>query len=171
MKRAEKRARLGVVAILFVALTACVSSHIRGDAPQRVNAVMEKREQGDVVPPSPYHDQILRLWRDKPDAEALLATKAKRIRIISAVAPAYPLSLRLGHVNGRVLMTFIVETDGRVKEAQILESSDERFNDSALEAIRRFTFLPAEGPLGPVQDLVSMPIYFAWSKKQLPNLP
>lgn len=64
-------------------------------------------------------------------------------------------------------MAFIVGTDGRVEEARILESSDSRFNDSTLEAVKRFTFLPAEGPNGPERDLMSMPINFLWSKKEL----
>lgn len=156
---------------LILNLTACLSSNFRGDVPASVNAEMDRRELGNDPGTGPYHDQILRLWRDKPDAAALLATKPKRIRIISAVAPAYPMMLRLGHVNGRVVVTFIVGTDGRAEEARILESSDERFNDSVLEATRRFTFLPAEGPNGPVRDLIAMPLNFVWSKKVQPETP
>jgi TonB family protein len=52
-----------------------------------------------------------------------------------------------------------------VENARILESSDSRFNDSALEAIRRFTFIPAEGVNGPTREIAMQPLHFWWSAK------
>jgi TonB family protein len=152
--------------LLIMSLTACVSSHFSADVVEQVNTQKERQDLGlEPHRPDPYHEQVLRLWRDKPDAVALQATKPKRFRIITAVAPRYPLMLRMGHVNGRVVVSFILGVDGRVEEARILESSDERFNDSALEAIQQFTFLPAEGPNGPERDLVHILFRFVWSAK------
>jgi TonB family protein len=89
--------------------------------------------------------------------------------MISAVSPVYPALLRLGHVNARVLVSFVVGTDGKVEAARILESSDIRFNDSVLEATRKFTFLPAQGADGPTRYLGLMPFIFWWDNKHPPQ--
>lgn len=157
---------------LCAALTApsliggCVTT-INTDAPQRANTALERLDQMASSPPSRYHDQEIRLWRDQPQYAALVDAPPplKRMRMISAAAPAYPLLLRLGHVNAKVIVSFVVGADGHVEDARIIESSDSRFNDSALEAIRRFTFIPAEGPKGPTLEIAMQPMSFWWSAK------
>jgi len=86
--------------------------------------------------------------------------------MISAVAPAYPTILRLGHVNAKVSVSIVVGTDGRVEAARIFESSDSRFNDSVLEAVRQFTFIPAQGTDGPTRYIFWMPFNFEWDEKR-----
>jgi TonB family protein len=86
----------------------------------------------------------------------------KRMRVISAPSPVCPPVLRLEHVNGRVIISFVVGIDGRVEDARIIESSDIRFNDSALEAVRRFTFTPANGVHGPTPQIATLPMNFYW---------
>jgi TonB family protein len=160
--------RMKVTSPLVIAATlptGCTTS-VNSDAPQRANAVLAGLDQSGASAPSQHHDQILRLWRDRPEYVALAdATPVKRMRMISAAAPTYPPLLRLGHVNGRVIVTFVVGVDGRVEDARIIESSDSRFNDSALDAIRRFTFIPAEEINGPTREMAWMPISFWWSAK------
>ena len=73
--------------------------------------------------------------------------------------------LHLGHVNAKVFVSFVVGVDGRVEDARIIESSDSRFDDSALNAIRRFTFIPAEGVNGPTREIAMQPFDFWWSAK------
>jgi TonB family protein len=145
-------------------LSSC-TTNINTDAPQRANATLAKNDR-EGAPPDPYRDQSLRLWRDRPEYVAIIdAPVVKRTRMISAVAPTYPLFLRLGHINGKVVVSFIVGIDGRVEDARVIESSDDRFNDSALEAMRKFTFIPAEGKQGPVREMHEQPFDFWWSAK------
>jgi len=162
---AKRLARLLAVASL---LNACTGV-LRPDTTERINDYLERRDREHAPnPPSPYFESEKRLWQDEPQYVALLEgpPPAKRMRLISAVAPDYPLRLRLAHVGARViLVSFIVGTDGQVEAARILESSDERFNESALNAIRRFTFLPPQGPQGPTREIAFVPFDFAWSHK------
>jgi TonB family protein len=145
----------------------CTTATINTDAPQRANTTLERLDERGDSPPTRYHDQEIRLWHDQPQYALLVDAPppVKRMRMISAAAPAYPLWLRLGHVNAIVIVSFVVGVDGRVENARILESSDSRFNDSALEAIRRFTFIPAEGVNGPTREIAMQPLHFWWSAK------
>lgn len=52
-----------------------------------------------------------------------------------------------------------------MEDARVIESSDARFNASAIEAIRHFTFIPAEGVNGPTREIAMQPLSFWWSAK------
>ena len=155
-----------VCATTFIT-SGCVYSTIENtDFPQTSNAKLEKQDRQGTSEPSRYHDQSIRLWQDRPEYVALVdQTPVKRLRIVSAVAPDYPPGLRWGHVNGRVVVNFIVAADGRVEDARVIESSDMRFNDSAVAAVRKFTFLPALGANGPISSMETVPFDFWWSRR------
>lgn len=152
-------------------LAGCVTT-LNTDAVERTNAALEKLDHTPgPAPPGRYHDQTIRLWQDQPQYAALVDAPppAKRMRLISAVAPAYPPLLRLGHVNARVVVSFVVGPDGHVEAARVIESSDARFNDSSLTAIFGFTFIPPQGISGPAHELATLPFNFWWSPKAHPN--
>jgi TonB family protein len=157
-----------VASMVTSLLSGCVVSRIDSDAVERANANFERLDQTPGHSGhSKYYDQLRRLWQDQPQYAQLLDTDpVKRVRMISAVAPTYPTMLRLGHVNARVLVSFVVGTDGRVEAARILELSDDRFNDSVLEATRKFTFIPAEGSNGSVRYMNWLPFNFEWNEKR-----
>jgi TonB family protein len=148
-------------------LGGCTTTSINTDAAQRANATLDNLDKADgPSPPSRYHDQEIRLWRDQPRYASLVdARPVKRMRMISAAAPHYPPLLRLGHVNAKVIVSFVVGDEGRVEDARVIESSDSRFDASALEAIRQFTFIPAEGVNGPTREIAMQPFDFWWSAK------
>jgi TonB family protein len=162
-----------VASVVTALLQACVVSRINPDAAERANAYFEQLDRTPGPSErSKHYDQLQRLWQDQPQYVRLLDTDpVKRVRMISAVAPAYPALLRLGHVNANVLVSFVVGTDGRVEAARILESSDSRFNDSVLEATRQFTFLPAQGADGPTRYIAQMPFNFQWDEKHHESPP
>jgi TonB family protein len=166
---------LGLLVALVVTalLQACVVSRINPDATERANAYFENLDRTPGPSErSKHYDQLQRLWQDHPQYVRLLdIDPVKRVRMISAVAPAYPTLLRLGHVNAKVLVSFVVGTNGRVEAARILESSDSRFNDSVLEATRRFTFIPAQGTDGPTRYITQMPFNFQWDEKHHESPP
>ena len=157
--RAGKMAYATTVTLL---LSACYSSTINTDAPQRANTTLANMERGI---PSPFgnHDSqdSRRLWRDKPEYAALAGAKhLKEIRMISAAAPKYPITLHLAHVEANVSVSFVVGVDGRVEAARVVESSDSRFDVFAVEAMLKFTFIPAEGAAGPERAMEVQPFYF-----------
>lgn len=143
-------------------LSACYTSSINTDAVQRTNAALQDADQGiSSAPPFPP-DQIIRLWHDKPEYVALANAPppAKRMRLISAVPPNYPYMLHF-HVETTVIVSFVVGKDGRVEDARVIESSDSRFNSSAIDAILKFTWIPAEDSTGgPAREMAHMPFHF-----------
>jgi periplasmic protein TonB len=76
-------------------------------------------------------------------------------------APAYPaLSRRLGE-QGRVVLRVLVNPGGRADEVQIRASSGSaRLDESALETVRRWKFIPAKQGPEPVSAWVVIPISF-----------
>lgn len=76
-------------------------------------------------------------------------------------APAYPsLSRRLGE-QGRVLLRVLVEPDGLPSSVELRTTSGfERLDQSALDAVRRWKFVPAKQGDKPVAAWVVVPILF-----------
>lgn len=56
--------------------------------------------------------------------------------------PKYPFQMRLALLEGEVLIEFIIDTKGRVRNAQVIRSSNPWFERSALRAINRWKFKP-----------------------------
>ena len=57
--------------------------------------------------------------------------------------PHYPPEAQKKHLEDQVVVRYIIGTNGRVKDVQILDHAKEKmFDDSALEAVRRWKFRP-----------------------------
>lgn len=80
---------------------------------------------------------------------------------IKQVSPKYPRELRNRGVPGRVLLRFVVDTKGRVQDAEVVKSSDAAFDRPALEAIRAWRFSPAIQDGKPVKTMVQVPLEFS----------
>ncbi len=76
-------------------------------------------------------------------------------------APAYPaLSRRMGE-QGRVLLRVFVEADGMSSRVELRSSSGfERLDQAALDAVRRWKFVPAKQGDQAVGAWVVVPILF-----------
>jgi TonB family protein len=151
-----------------LALSACYySSSINPDAAQRTNATLLKNELGTGSTPDTYPSEPqVRLWSDKPEYAGLPDAKhLKEMRLISAVAPDYPYWLHFAHVEANVSVCFVVGTDGRVEDARVIESSDARFDPSALDATWKFTWIPAQGAAGPEREMAVLTFNFRAPKK------
>ena len=76
-------------------------------------------------------------------------------------APVYPvMSRRLGE-QGRVVLRVLVNPGGKAEEVQIRTSSGStRLDDSALETVRHWKFIPAKQGPQPVSAWVLIPIAF-----------
>jgi protein TonB len=81
--------------------------------------------------------------------------------LISHVSPAYPELARLAGMEGRVLLSVLVGTDGTVLEVSLLQSDvTSAMEQSAIEAARRFRFSPARQNGMPVRARISVPVVF-----------
>jgi len=147
-------------------LNGCVTSYVGNpEIVKQNNAKLAKYDQGlpDVQDISQAdQDKSRRLWRDKPEYVALVGVKhAKTVRIVSIAAPKYPYWEAWAKIRAEVSISFIVGVDGKVDDARVFESSDSRFDQPALDAIRQFIFVPAEGPSGrPELAIEVQPFHF-----------
>jgi TonB family protein len=74
--------------------------------------------------------------------------------------PFYPLSLRMEGVEGTVLLEFVIDREGNVIDPKIGSSTEPRFNEYALEAIRESKFFPGLVDDKPVNFPVEFPITY-----------
>lgn len=77
-------------------------------------------------------------------------------------APAYPSIARRQREEGRVLLRVRVGTDGRAESVEVATSSGhERLDRAALDAVRRWRFVPARRGDEAIAAFVNVPISFA----------
>jgi TonB family protein len=80
----------------------------------------------------------------------------------SCQAPSYPASLRAARMEGRVLLQFIVDAEGRVEPGSVrtIQSTHSAFDDAARRALLTCRYRPARANQQPVRALVQSPISF-----------
>jgi periplasmic protein TonB len=77
-------------------------------------------------------------------------------------APEYPALSRRSGEEGRVLMKVLVSTDGAAETVQIEKSSgSERLDQAAMNAVKRWRFIPAQKNKQPLSTYVLVPMKFA----------
>ena len=76
--------------------------------------------------------------------------------------PRYPADVRRRGLEGVVVLSVLVRSDGRVEEARVAASSGIAVLDEvALDAVRKWTFVPARQGGRPVESVVEVPVKFA----------
>ena len=76
--------------------------------------------------------------------------------------PRYPADARQHGLEGVVVLSVLVRSDGRVEEARVAASSGAAVLDEvALDAVRKWTFVPARQGGRPVESVVEVPVKFA----------
>jgi TonB family protein len=82
-------------------------------------------------------------------------------RVIRAFPPQYPYDAKINKIEGRVLLKFVVDTDGKAWGAEVVEADPEDiFDQSALDSVLRYEFEPAIKDGMPVSCIVRMPISY-----------
>jgi protein TonB len=81
----------------------------------------------------------------------------------NSAAPTYPDFLRRAGVEGHALVSFVVDTTGRVdiRTFKVISSTHDFFATSVRNALPRMRFIPAETARGKVRQLVQQPFSFA----------
>jgi protein TonB len=76
------------------------------------------------------------------------------------VSPVYPYEMRRAGVSGEVLVGFIVDTAGHVRDAYAVRSSRREFVDEAVRAVRLWTFIPGRRSGVVVNTRMQVPLVF-----------
>jgi TonB family protein len=77
------------------------------------------------------------------------------------VDPTYPFAMRLSGLRGEVVVEFVVDVEGRVRNASVVSSLNPAFEQPALDAITQWKFDPARYRDVPVNSRARMSIHFA----------
>ena len=76
------------------------------------------------------------------------------------VAPTFPFNLKRESIEGRVIVEFVVDTEGRVLGATVMESSHAGFEEAAVTGVGRWKFRPGQKNGRPVNTRMRVPILF-----------
>lgn len=84
----------------------------------------------------------------------------KRPVPISRVAPQYPWELRRSRTEGEVVILLIVEANGTVSKVEVESSTHSGFEQTSIDAVRKWRFKPAEFKGKAVSCVMRVPIPF-----------
>ena len=108
--------------------------------------------------------QDIKIDDDAPPAD-FVAVEKEPVPV-KKVEPKYPeLAMRAG-LEGKVWVKLWVDKEGKVKQALVMKSDAEIFNEPAIEAAKQFVFTPAYMNNGPVAVWVSVPFKFRLADKK-----
>ena len=136
------------------------------------------RETGEIA----RDDPLTEPWDPGCTAEFLDVTMPQEepptgeLKPLIGLFPEYPEQAFSAGQDGAVEVRFRLTTDGRVRRPSVVSSTDRTFEDSALEAIRSFRFVPkvVNGQAVPVEDAVtSIEFNYAdeYRRRQLQSCP
>jgi len=76
------------------------------------------------------------------------------------VAPVYPYEMRRAGMSGEVLVGFIVDSTGQVRDVHAVRSSRREFADEAVRAVLQWKFSPGRRSGVPVNTRMQVPLVF-----------
>jgi TonB family protein len=101
--------------------------------------------------------------QDSPDQPAdmrEIMQRGKPPMPIRREAPVYPQAMKQSGLNGTVMVSFIVDAKGMVKNARVVKSSNPGFEAAAIDALLGWKFAPAQLDGHPVGTRISQIIEF-----------
>jgi TonB family protein len=81
-------------------------------------------------------------------------------RVTFQEPPIYPFPMRASGMRGEVVVDFIVDIEGRVRNAFVIKSLNPAFDDPALEAVRKWQFESGRVGDRPVNTHMQVPVVF-----------
>lgn len=84
----------------------------------------------------------------------------KAPEIVTRVAPVYPTELRERGIQGVVTVEMLIDSTGRVVEANAVRSTTPEFAAQAVDAAKGWTFKPAEANGKKITSRVMVPFEF-----------
>jgi TonB family protein len=151
-------ATLSVLILAGLALSSCADNR---------SAVMTYGENGGRIKLA--DGRMDRMWGDNPhyrDFKLHRLEIKKSPEILSSVKPVYPAALLLSKKSGRVTLTLFVNKEGYVEDVKLMETTDERFNQAAVQSAKGQKFHPAQGANGPLACFSVQSINFMADSKE-----
>ncbi len=86
---------------------------------------------------------------------------AQQPRVKVQGGPVYPFAMRANGMIGEVLVDFVVDREGRVRNAFVARSLNPSFDDAAIDAVKQWIFEPGRNEDRPVNVHMQVPIIFS----------
>jgi protein TonB len=84
--------------------------------------------------------------------------------VIKNVPPEYPEEMRTQKIDGEVWLKVFITKEGKIQQARVFKSTNEAFNQPAIDAVMKWQFKPAMSKGKPVDSWVPIPFRFRLSK-------
>lgn len=75
--------------------------------------------------------------------------------------PRYPVELRKNRIAGESVVIFTIKSDGTVTDASVVRAADVALGESAVEAVLKWRFRPAQIKGQPVDCRLMLPLVFS----------
>lgn len=95
-----------------------------------------------------------------PDVVYTVGANVKSAVVIHRVQPKYPRLAIAGGINGHVVIHCVIDKHGRMRDPQIMRSTNPIFNQSALEALSQWRFVAGSMNGQPVDTYFDLTIHF-----------
>ncbi len=79
---------------------------------------------------------------------------------VRTIAPDYPNDMRRDGITGMVMVNCLIDEQGNVSEAKVEKSSNDSFAPSAVAALKKWKFKPAQRDGSNVPIHVTIPVKF-----------
>jgi protein TonB len=89
-----------------------------------------------------------------------LASLDQRPEARVRITPVYPFEMRRSGLKGEVVVGFIVDSNGDVRDPYIVKSSNPGFEDAAIQAVLKWKFRPGRKGGAAVNTRVAQPLTF-----------
>ena len=91
----------------------------------------------------------------------LLAADTEPPVPVRTVPPAYPEAMRAANTSGVVVLVCEVDEKGSVTDAKVTKTTNEAFNQPAIDAVTKWKFRPAQKDGKPVAIHINLPVKFS----------
>jgi len=116
----------------------------------------------DAQPAAKATDTVAEVAKAKAAPEPAIEPPSFGAAYLNNPAPAYPMSARRMGEQGKVLLKVLVSEDGKAATVQVDRSSGHsKLDEAAVEAVKKWSFVPAKRSNKPMSAYVLVPINFS----------
>ncbi|MEO7415185.1 MAG: TonB family protein [Opitutaceae bacterium] len=138
--------------------------HIAREVLELASAGRSLRDAFKHVATVPQTARYLATQEAKRDVQAVQSDPTSRVPVITKMTEVvYPTALRLTGTTGEVLVEFVVDTSGRVRDPWVVKTTHQGFSERAVEAVRSWRFSPGVRNGQVVNTRMRVPVYFTLS--------
>lgn len=125
-------------------------------------AVLAESTPAEASPSVKATETLAEVAKTKAAPEPTIEPPSFGAAYLNNPAPTYPISARRLGEQGKVLLKVLVSEDGKATSVQVDRSSGHsKLDEAALEAVKKWSFIPAKRSNKPMSAYVFVPINFS----------